>query len=133
MYCYNDFNYVNYVLNLTAEDGFTLYFKAIDRINDKVKKIDEDRLWQAYLQGGQEGQTFDDYKTLIGYYDKLKDQNNPIKEAKKNKNLMTNDEKFAEEQRIKNNVIDIRKKIEEQDKKIGLNKISNQTVKEGLS
>lgn len=131
MYCYNDFNYVNYVLNLTAEDGFTLYFKAIDRINDKVKKIDEDRLWQAYLQGGQEGQTFDDYKASIGYYDKLKDQNNPIKEAKKNKNLMTNDEKIAEVEKIKGNVVNIRKIIEEKDKQIKLNEIKNQVVEEG--
>ena len=128
MQAYKDFNYVNYVLNLEAEEGLLLYFKAIDRNNEVIRKIDDDRLWQAYLQGGQEGQTFDDYKTSIGYYDK--DQNNPAKETKKNKNLMTREEKIIEEKRIKDNSFDLRKKIEEQDRLIELNKISN-SIEEG--
>jgi hypothetical protein len=130
MNVYKDFNYANYILNLNAEDGLLLYFKAIDRNNEIIRKIDDDRLWQAYLQGGQEGQTFDDYKIQIGYYDKLKNQNNPVKETKKNKNLMTNDEKIIEEKRIKDNSVDLRRKIEEQDRLIELNKINN-SVEEG--
>lgn len=130
MNVYKDFNYANYVLNLNAEEGLLLYFKAIDRNNEVIRKIDDDRLWQAYLQGGQEGQTFDDYKVSIGYYDKLKDQNNPTKETKKNKNLMTREEKIIEEKRIKDNSFDLRKKIEEQDRLIELNKISN-SIEEG--
>jgi hypothetical protein len=130
MNVYKDFNYANYVLNLNAEEGLLLYFKAIDRNNEVIRKIDDDRLWQAYLQGGQEGQTFDDYKVSIGYYDKLKDQNNPVKETKKNKNLMTREEKIIEEKRIKDNSFDLRKKIEEQDRLIELNKISN-SIEEG--
>ncbi len=130
MNVYRDYNYANYILNLNAEDGLLLYFKAVDRNNEMIRKIDDDRLWQAYLQGGQEGQTFDDYKIQIGYYDRLKDQNNPVKEMKKNKNLMTNDEKLIEEKRIKDNSFDLRKKIEEQDRLIELNKINN-SVEEG--
>lgn len=128
MYVYQDFNYVNYVLNSNAEDGLLLYFKAIERINNEVMKTDDDRLWQAYLQGAQEGQTFDDYKVSIGYYDKI---NNPTKESKKNKNLMTNDEKIIEDNRIKNNSINLRKLIEEKDRQIELNKIANQVIEEG--
>jgi hypothetical protein len=125
MFVYKDFGYVNYILNLDMNEGLLFYYKCIERINNEQLKIDDDRLWQAFMQQGKENQTFDDYKNEIGYYDRL---NNPTKETKKSKNSMTNEEKIIEESRIKKNVVDIRRIIEEKDKQRQLNGITNQIV-----
>lgn len=127
MYIYKDFDYVNHILNLPVDEGLLFYYKCIERINNKIMKIDDDRLWQAFIQQGEEGETFDDYKHKIGYYDKI---NNPTKETKKSKNQMTNEEKKVEEARIKKNVASIRQIIEEKEKQIELNKITNKIVEE---
>ncbi|RPJ79809.1 MAG: hypothetical protein EHM20_00020 [Alphaproteobacteria bacterium] len=116
MYVYHDYKYVEHILNSDADKGLLLYIKCIDRMNEKIMIDEDNKLWQAFIHSGSEGQTFDDYKASIGYRN-----NEP---GIKNKNSMSRYEKNKEETRIIKNSSELRKIIEAKDKEFELNKIA---------
>lgn len=65
MHYYNDFGYVNYILNLEFEEGYKLFKKCIDRINEKAEEESKKKYWDLWLvqiQGGYEKSFQDFYK-----------------------------------------------------------------------
>jgi|GEM_PF-3216321 len=117
MYIYHDYSYVEYILNSEANKGLLLYSKCLDRINDEISKHHDDRLWQAFINSGIEGQTFDEFKASMKY--------------RSNKMNLSHSEKVNEETRIIKNSEDLRKIIEAKDKEMSLKKIAKLNVEEG--
>ena len=112
MYSYNDFNYVNNLLNSDFSVGIRIYEKASER-------KDESMLWLAYVNSSFEG-SFNDYKNSIGY-------NNSKKDGKKNidENLYDIE---SEEKRIISKSYEIKDFIESEIQKNDKNKIAKETI-----
>jgi hypothetical protein len=65
---YRDYSYVNDILNNDFEDGYKLYIKCIERINESLEKEAKDKAWGLYLiklENGYEGNFEDFCKTVI--------------------------------------------------------------------
>lgn len=110
MYVYHDYKYVEHILNSEATKGLLLYSRCIERINNEITKHDDDRLWQAFINSGAEGQTFEEFKASIIYRSK--------------KINLSQDEKVQEETRIIENSNELRKIIEAKDKQLEFKKIA---------
>jgi hypothetical protein len=72
---YHDMNYVNYVLNLSACEGFDLYLKCLDRFNGI-------RLWEMFLVNASNGydKSFEEYKKEVTSQVKTKTMSKEEKE-----------------------------------------------------
>jgi hypothetical protein len=92
MMYYKDFNYVEYIMNLSFKDGFKLYLKCMKNINKEQEEIIKERVFKVWLidiQNGYKGD-FEKY-----YQDKVR---------KVEESNLTRKEKISEEQRIKKKV-----------------------------
>lgn len=88
MELYNDFNYVNYILELPFDRGFVLYKAAIDKIKFDLDEKTKDRLFQIWLLECQNGNKIS--------FDKFLEQN----KIKTEIDNMTKDEKISMEKDI---------------------------------
>lgn len=120
MYVYHDFDYVKHILNSEANNGLLLYYKCLDRIIEEKTKDEDNKLWQAFINSGSEGQTFEEFKAALIF-------KSPI--TTKSKLLMSNEEKTSEETRIIKNAQELRKLIEKKDQESQYKKIAS--IKEG--
>jgi hypothetical protein len=65
MFIYKDYNYVNYILDLSYIEGIKIYTKCIDRFNNIEEEKIDNRQWELYLLACQHGAfegNFEDYK-----------------------------------------------------------------------
>lgn len=65
---YKDFNYAKYIMSLSFKDGFKLYLKCIDLIQEqKEKEIrdNERQLWLVEIQNGCKENFEDYYKSKV--------------------------------------------------------------------
>ena len=101
MYQYKDFNYVNYILNLSYIEGLEMYLECMDRFNDNM-------LWDMFLVNAGNGyeKSFEDYKKEM--LSKSKKYNSSFEEREKEENrIIKNNQKLIQldkERRKKQNV-----------------------------
>ena len=65
---YKDFNYVNYILNLTFYHGFKLYLKGINTIKQNQEKEIKNnvmKVWLVEIQNGYKGDFETYYKSKV--------------------------------------------------------------------
>lgn len=67
MFLYNDFQYVDYVLNLSYVEGWELYSKCLDRFNSIREEKEDSRIWDLFLNESQvkDCGTFESYKSKM--------------------------------------------------------------------
>lgn len=85
MYEYKDYSYIVYIKGLPYDEVLEILNLALKRKVDRFKKIEDDRLWQAYLNRSEnEGCTFDEFKKSLV---KVKSNKN-VNEIKDNSNKL---------------------------------------------
>lgn len=83
MYQYKDYNYVNYILNLSYIEGLEMYLECMDRFNDNM-------MWDMFLVNASNGydKSFEDYKKEI--LGKSKKYTQSFEEREKEENRIIN-------------------------------------------
>ena len=65
---YKDFDYVNYIMNLSFRDGFKLYLKCIELMKEDQEKEIKDhvrQVWLIEIQHGYKGDFESYYKSKV--------------------------------------------------------------------
>lgn len=62
---YKDFNYLQYMLNLSFDDGFNLYLKCLLNIKQSHENKIEDRYFKIWLLLLEKGQAKYDFKEFL--------------------------------------------------------------------
>lgn len=113
MFEYHDYSYVNYVVKLPYDEFYQLYDKCISHKIDRVKQIDDDRLWQLFITNS-EGGTFEDFKNSLKH--------------KHTSSFQSSGDKDKEIERINKKSEKLRSLMEIEDKREKINKVQNVVV-----
>lgn len=99
---YKDFKYVEFVLSLPFKDGFNLYLKCMENINEEAEEKIKNRWWDIYLQS----QSNIDFETF--YQSKKKEAEIKKMTAKQKSNIQ--DRIFDEINKIDENNIKLKER-----------------------
>ena len=127
MYEYHSYSYSAYIVGLPYDEFFELYEKCIKRKVEKVKQLDDDRLWQLFIMNN-EGGTFEDFKKSLKVRQVTNYQNVGDKQREIERLKITLKQLSRDDEDLKVSVLEINEQIQEKESELEKKKVQEEQL-----